>query len=95
MERKEYPSDITREQFKKIEPMLKGARKITKPRKVDLYDVFCANLYVLKSGCTWRMIPNDFPKWRTVYSYFVIWSEKENDEEYSLSRWDKILKKIG
>jgi len=30
---------------------------------VDLYDVLCAILYVLKSGCQWRMLPRDFPNW--------------------------------
>ena len=40
--RKIYPSDITREQFSKLEPLLESARKKTKPRSVDLYDVFCA-----------------------------------------------------
>ena len=43
-----YPSDITREQFKIIMPILEGARKKTRPREVDLYDVFCEVLYVVK-----------------------------------------------
>ena len=39
--RKKYPSDITREQFERIRPLLEQARKRTKPRTVDLYEVFC------------------------------------------------------
>ena len=46
-----YPSDITREQFARILPLLESARRRTKPRTVDLYDVFCGVLYLLKSGC--------------------------------------------
>ena len=34
-------------------------------RTVDLYDVFCGVLYLLKSGCQWRMLPADFSNWRT------------------------------
>ena len=48
-----YPSDISREQFARILPMLESARRLTKPRTVDLYDVFCGVLYLLKSGCQW------------------------------------------
>ena len=46
-----YPSDISREQFARILPTLESARRRTKPRIVDLYDVFCGVLYLLKSGC--------------------------------------------
>lgn len=91
MERKVYPSDITRDQFETILPILESARKKTKPRTVDLYDVFCGLLYVLKSGCQWRMLPSDYPKWRTVHSYFQKWSEKKNGS----SCLEQILKKIS
>jgi transposase len=90
--RKSYLSDISREQFAEIEPLLLSARKITAPRKLDLYDVFCGVLYILKTACQWRMLPNDFPKWRSVHSYFQIWSERVNDEPSLL---EKILKKNG
>ncbi|WP_370678852.1 IS5 family transposase [Comamonas sp. GB3 AK4-5] len=73
--RKGYPSDIKREQFEVIRPMLESARKRTAPRKVELYEVFCAVLYLLHTGCQWRALPSDFPKWRTVHSYWAIWSE--------------------
>jgi transposase len=90
--RKKYPSDITRKQFQKIRPLLEKARKKTKPRTLDLYDVFCGVLYVLKSGCQWRMLPSDFPKWRSVHSYFEIWSEEKEGQESVL---DQTLKKDG
>jgi transposase len=90
--RKKYPSDITRKQFQKIRPLLEKARKKTKPRTLDLYDVFCGVLYVLKSGCQWRMLPSDFPKWRSVHSYFEIWSEEVEGKESIL---DQALKRKG
>jgi transposase len=93
MSRKHYPSDISRDQFSKIQSMLEQARRKTRPRTVDLYDVFCGVLYVLKSGCQWRMIPSDFPKWRTVYAYFQIWSQTQEDQSESLLT--QALKKNG
>ena len=60
MRKKVYGSDISREQFERIRPLLEGVRKRTKPRTVDLYEVFCGVLYLLKSGCQWRMLPDDF-----------------------------------
>ena len=88
-----YPSDITREQFARILPLLESARRRTKPRTVDLYDVFCGVLYVLKSGCQWRMLPVDFPDWRTCYKYFRQWSERPGPDEESIL--EQVLKKTG
>jgi len=51
--------------------LLQSVRRRTKPTTVDLYEVFCAVLYLLRSGCQWWMLPSDFPKWRTVHSYFA------------------------
>jgi transposase len=88
--RKAYPIDISREQFSQIEPLFLSARKITAPRKLDLYDVFCAVLYIVKTACQWRMLPSDFQKWRSVHAYFQIWSERINDE---LSLLEKVCKR--
>jgi len=92
MQRKQYPSDVSREQFEHILPMLESARRRTRPREIDLYDAFCGVLYVLKSGCQWRMLPSDFPKWRSVHAYFQIWSSPQGDDPSIL---DQVLKKIG
>lgn len=90
---KRYPSDISREQFELIKPILESARKKTKPRTVDLYDVFCGLLYILKGGCQWRQLPKEYPKWRTVHEYFLIWSRKPSPEQASVL--ELALKKSG
>jgi hypothetical protein len=92
MERKVYPSDISRDQFEKIRPLLEGAKHRTAPRKVDLYDIFCAILYLLKNGCTWRAIPGDFPGWNIVRYYFDHWTASPADGG---SLFEQALKKSG
>lgn len=87
-----YPSDITKEQFEIIRSDLEKAKKKTKPRKIDLYSVFCAILYIIKSGCQWDMIPRDFPKRGIVRYYYDVWSAKREDRITLLS---EVLKKIG
>lgn len=75
MRKKKYASVISREKFAELEPLLRSVRRRTKPATVDLYEVFCALLYVLRTGCQWRFLPDVFPKWQTVYAYFVKWSQ--------------------
>lgn len=86
-----YPSDISREQFELIREDLENAKKKTRPRKTDLYDIFCAILYLLKGGIPWRMLPSDFPNWKLVYHYFTIWSKPDEKGESLL---DRVLKKM-
>lgn len=89
--RRTYPSDITPEQFELIEADLSAARKRTHPRKYKLYDIFCAVLYLLKEGCTWRAIPHDFPKWENVRYHYDIWAKPD---ENGTSILDRVLHKL-
>ena len=88
-----YPSDITRKQFNKIAPFLEGARKKTRPRTYDLYDVFNGVLYIVRTGCQWRMVPKDYPPWKSLHAYFRIWSEIPQGQKESILAL--VLKKIG
>ena len=67
-----YPSDLTDEQWALVEPLIPvypGGR----PRETSMRDVFDAILYLLRSGCQWRMLPKDFPPRSTVWGYFNEW----------------------
>ena len=85
------PSNIFREQFDKIKPILESVRKKTRPRTIDLYDIFCGVLNILKSGCQRRMLPKEYPKWELCYYYFSLWRQK--DDDYYESILEKVLKK--
>ena len=89
--RKTYPSDITREQFETIRMDLSAAKKSTHPRIYDLYDIFCAILYLLKEGCSWRAIPHDFPKWENVRYHYDLWAAPKED---GVSLLDKVFRKL-
>ena len=46
------------------------ACRLGRPRRTDLRAVVNALLYILSTGCQWRMLPKDFPPWQTVYWWF-------------------------
>ena len=62
MRKKKYPSDISREQFEQLRGLLESASEENQTAQVELYEVFCAVLYLLKSGCQWPMLPGKFCK---------------------------------
>lgn len=85
MNRTPYQTDPTPEQWKLLNPMLPPTFLRGRKREVDLYEIFCAMLYVLRTSGAWRHLPHDFPKWQTVYYYFrqwrdLEWFKKMNDE---------------
>src|SRR3989338_6668793 len=94
--RKTYPRDLTREQFAMIRPLLERVRKKTHPRTLDVYDIFCGVLYVLKTGCQWSALPHDFPKYKTIHADFMKWSEQKRIRgKKQPSILEQVLKKIG
>ena len=73
--RKQYTSDITREQYELIRPLLESVTY----HELDLYDHFCAALYILTTGAQWENLPGDFPNYNTVYGYFHRWTAPGED----------------
>ncbi|MBX9787828.1 MAG: IS5 family transposase [Pirellulales bacterium] len=68
----DYPSDLTDEQWQLIRRLLPKSTKAGRP-PVDRRWVINAILYLNRTGCQWRYLPRDFPKWKTVYTVFWRW----------------------
>jgi transposase len=75
-----YPSDVTDEQWKLVEPLLPAAKRGGRPEKHSRRAIVDAILYVVRTGCSWRQLPADFPPWQTVYWYFIRWEKHKATE---------------
>src|SRR5215212_9672303 len=73
MERKPYPTDLTDEQWNLIAEFLPPPLPGGRPRKTDLREVVNAILYLVRTGCQWRMLPHEFPPYTLVSHYFHPW----------------------
>ena len=74
--RKRYPSDLTDLQWDNIEHLFpRGDGTTGRPRKYPLREIVNAALYLARGGCSWRMLPHDFPPWKTVSYYFYTWRD--------------------
>lgn len=85
-DRKPYPSDLTDAEWEILAPLIPAIS----PLAINVHDtrreIVNGILYVLHSGCPWRMVPHDLPAWGTLYDYFRTW---RND-----GTWDKIQKSL-
>ena len=69
-----YPSDLTDAQWKRVAPLFpKKTTRRGRPRTASYREILNAILYLLRTGCAWRLLPHDFPHWKTVYTYFRLW----------------------
>jgi len=71
--RRAYNTDLTDEQWAIVESELPPAPGGGRDRTVNLREVINAILYRLRTGCSWEMLPHDFPPKSTVYEYFSRW----------------------
>ena len=70
-----YASDLSDAEWRVIAPHMPPARAVGRPRTTDLREVVNAILYVLRSGCPWRMLPKEFPPRSTIQRYFAAWRD--------------------
>jgi len=81
MEReRRYPSDLTDAQWEIVEPMLPLIKEPGRVPKHPRRAIVDAILYVVRTGCSWRQLPVDFPPWQTVYWQFQQWEKRQVTE---------------
>ena len=71
--RRAYQTDLSDEEWEVIEPHLPCPKAPGRPRLHPLREILDAVFYVVRGGCAWRLLPHDFPPWKTVYHYFRFW----------------------
>ncbi len=73
MPRAAYPTDLTDDEGRVLEPLIPPAKPGGRPRSVDVREIVNAIRYLLRAGCAWRLLPHDLPPWETVYASFRQW----------------------
>lgn len=76
MQNASFETDLTDAQWDYLKPMLPKSKKFGRP-PTDRRVVLNAILYVLKGGNPWRLLPKNFPPWKTVYHVFRAWSRDD------------------
>jgi putative transposase len=73
MSDKHYDSDLTDKEYAILEPLLPKPKRRGRRRSVVLHEILNGIFYILRGGVPWRMLPGDFPPWKTVFDYFRQW----------------------
>src|ERR1700744_6216610 len=71
MPRQTYATDLTDEEYSLIERLIPGPKPGGRHLKYGRREILNAIRYVLRTGCAWRLLPHDLPKWEATYGYFA------------------------
>lgn len=79
---KHYSRNLSDSEWLTLRELIPVAKFGGHPRTVEIREILSAVFYILRAGYVWRLLPHDFPKWKTVYHYW---------HEWRISRlWEKI-----
>jgi putative transposase len=95
MESRIYPTELSDDEWRCIGPHLPGPTGQGRPRLHGLRAILDAVFYVLKSGCPWRLLPRDFPPWKTVYDWFRRWRIDGTWERLNTELRERLRARLG
>ena len=73
--RQPYQTDLTDAQWAQVSRFIPAPKPGGRPVKYPRREIVNALLYIVRSGCPWRMMPHDLPPWRIAYWYFMQWKK--------------------
>ena len=95
---KKYPTELSNQQWKHLKKLLPTPKKqMDGPGRppLDLREVINGILYWMRSGCSWALLPNDYPNHKSVYHYFNTWSKQGIWQQIHVKLVSKVRKKAG
>jgi putative transposase len=93
--RRRYPTDLSDAEWRCIEPYIAFPNRRGRPRIYGLRRVLDAVFYLLRSGCAWRLLPREFPSWRSVYYWFRKWRVEGTFERLNAALRERLRELSG
>ncbi len=90
-----YPTDLTDAQWAVLAPLIPPPKAGGRPRTLDMRQVVNAIFYIDRAGCQWRMLPREYPNWKTVYWYFTRWQDDGTWEQITDALRRQLRRKLG
>ena len=95
MESRKYPTDLSEHEWRCIRPHLPEPTGQGRPRLHGSRAILDAVFYVLKSGCPWRLLPREFPPWKSVYDWFRRWRIDGTWERLNAELRERLRCRLG
>jgi putative transposase len=93
--RKPYPTDLSDKEWALLEPLVPAVKSGGRPARWERREIANAIFYVVRSGCTWRQLPHDFPPWQTVFYSFRTWRRDGTLEALHARLRERLRRTLG
>ena len=93
--KRSYPTDLTDAEWKHIEPFVPAPKCRGRQRTHSPREILNAVFYILRSGCPWRLLPREYPPWKTVYHYFRQWRINGTFEQLNTALRERLRICLG
>lgn len=93
--RKSFPTDLSDTEWSCLEEQLPALQNYGRPRIHSLSEILNAIFYIVRGGCHWRLLPHEFPPWKTVYHYFRFWRIDGTWERLHRALRERVRVRIG
>ncbi len=93
--KKVYDSELTDEQWCIVEPLIPKTKTKGRPRTTDIREVLNAILYIGRTGCQWRLLPEKYPPRSTIFEYFSNWKHDGTWDLINTTLRELVREKAG
>ena len=95
MRARTYSTDTSDAEWRIVEPLIPAPKPGGRPAHIDRRDIVDAIFYVKRGGVSWRLLPADFPHWKTVYDYFRQWKSTGLYEQINAALRVQVREALG
>src|ERR687895_1998933 len=93
--RRPYLSDLSDSEWTHLKDHFPTPQAPGRPRVHALREILDAIFYIVRSGCAWRLLPHDFPPWKTVHHYFRKWRIDGTFERLNAALRQRLRIRLG
>jgi putative transposase len=93
--RRAYQTDLSDAEWACIGPHLPAPKPGGRPRVHSFRQILDAVFYIVRAGCAWRLLPHNFPPWKTVYHYFRLWRLDGTWERMHAALRERLRVRLG
>jgi putative transposase len=90
-----YPTDLNDNEWSVIAPLLPKPKSVGRHRAHTWRVILNGIFYIVQGGCAWRMLPCNFPPWKTVYHYFRLWRKDGTWERLNSALREAVRERAG